>query len=75
LKEKDPDFSYSVTSLRSMLKSLGFKFKKLDRRGRITMSHRIVLLRDKYLHKIQKLRDESHILVFLDETWYKNVIL
>lgn len=69
MKLRDPDFNYSERHLYRMIKALGFKFKKLDRRGKIMISQRIVFLRDKYLAKIQKLRADRRKLIFLDETW------
>lgn len=69
MTSKDSDFSYSKTQVYRMVKALGFKFQKLDKRKKIMMSHRIVFLRDKYLLTIQKMRVEHRKLIFLDETW------
>jgi len=61
---------YSETTLRRYLKKLGFKFRVINKRASVMESRRIVNWRIEYLEKIQKFREDSRHIYYLDETWY-----
>lgn len=64
------DFPYKETTLRMLLKKLGFRFRILNKRRVIMESCRIVAWRYRYLNRINCLRDTGYEIIFLDETWY-----
>ncbi|KAJ4426195.1 hypothetical protein ANN_27004 [Periplaneta americana] len=64
------EFSYKETTLRDLLKKLGFRFQILNKRRVIMESSRIVTWRYKYLKTLRSKRSAGHKIIFLDETWY-----
>jgi transposase len=66
-----PEYNYtSLETLREILISCGFKYKKLDNRMVIMESRRIVELRREYLSKIKQYRNSNRNIIYLDETWF-----
>ena len=49
---------------------LGFQFQAADNRQVIMECRRIVAWRYEYLRKIEKLRSEGYLIVYIDETWF-----
>ena len=74
VKEKtegtDHAFPYELTSLKKLLKMIGFHFCKSNNRTVLMEIPRIAARRYEYLRKIRKLRAEGFLPVFIDETWY-----
>lgn len=69
LKEKI-DFSFSKTSLRKILKELGFKWKSTQSNRKILMEKDYVKLhRTKYLRAIKQYREMGKNIIYTDETW------
>lgn len=74
LKEKldqfMPDFpQMSKTSLRKIVHSIGFRFKKLNKKPILMESVTIAATRHAYLKKIKTLRDQGYEIFYTDETW------
>lgn len=66
-----PGFPYTANlTLRKVLHSLGFRFRKLNSRQTIMESQRIIILRNEYLTNIAEARREGKFIVYLDEMWY-----
>lgn len=63
-------FPYQESTLRGIVKSLGFRFRTLNRRRVIMESARIVSWRYRYLHRLHQLRSAGYGVVYLDETWF-----
>ncbi|KAL4098424.1 hypothetical protein QTP88_023043 [Uroleucon formosanum] len=57
------------TSLRTILKSLGFKFIKRQRNSILTERKNLISWRRKYLISIRRFREEGRPIYYLDETW------
>ena len=74
VKEKtegtDYAFPYELTSLKKLLKMIGFHFCKTNNRTVLMEIPRIAARRYEYLRKIRKLRAKGFLPVFIDETWY-----
>ena len=74
VKEKtegtDHAFPYELTSLKKLLKMIGFHFCKTNNSTVLMEIPRIAARRYKYLRKIRKLRTEGFLPIFIDETWY-----
>lgn len=67
LKEADL-FKGGITSLRQVIKDIGFVYKKLNKRKIIMERTDIALARCTFLRKAKNINDWSKV-VFLDETW------
>ena len=68
LREKN-DFTGSVSSLRTIIKNLGFRWKKTrTNRGVLIEKHSIRSLRETYLMELRKYRSEGRPIVYEDET-------
>lgn len=63
-------FPYSCSHLGKYIKSIGFKHRILDARKKIMDSPRLLHMRDDYLSKINKFRQDGRNIIYLDETWY-----
>ena len=64
------DFTGSKTTLRRILKEMGFKWKKCELNRNILMERTdIVSWRVSYLHKIKKYRDNSRPIVYMNGTF------
>ena len=63
-------FPYELTSLKNLLKMIGFHFCKTNNRTVLMEIPRIAARRYEYLRKVRKLRAEGFLPVFIDETWY-----
>jgi len=57
------------TFLRTILKSLKFKFTKRKRNSILTERHDLVNWRRNYLSSIRRFREEGRPIYYLDETW------
>ncbi|KAJ4437060.1 hypothetical protein ANN_17195 [Periplaneta americana] len=69
LKERI-DFKWKATTLRRILKEMGFRWKKCaSRRKFLIERENIVNWRCRYLQTIRKLREEGKPILYLDETW------
>ena len=67
---RDINFYGSLTYLRKLLKSMGFRWKKCsDNRKALMEKTEIVSLRGTYLRRIKRYREEGKDIVYLDETW------
>lgn len=66
----DINFKGGLTTLRQIIKELGFKWKKTeDSRKILIETHNIRLLRMKYLIKVREFRDEGRPIIYTDETY------
>jgi transposase len=63
-------FPYSLSYFVHILKNMGFEYKTLDRRQVIMDSPRLINLRDNYLTRMKKYREDGKHIIYLDETWY-----
>ena len=74
VKEKtegtDYVFPYELTSLKKLLKMIGFHFCKTNNRTVLMEIPHSAARRYEYLRKMRKLRAEGFLPVFMDETWY-----
>lgn len=61
-------YSGSVTSLITVLKKIGFKYKKTDKRKILMERHDLILHRISFLREINKISDWDRV-IFVDETW------
>lgn len=61
-------FSGGKTSLSKVLKSIGFRYKKADKRKILLERYDIVLKRLTFLRQVNKITDWDNV-VFVDETW------
>ena len=69
-KENIVDFPYvSRTTLWSLLRTMGFKYKK--RAGRRCVHERtgIVAKRHEFLREVKKVREQGRPIIYLDERW------
>ncbi|XP_022824365.1 uncharacterized protein LOC111354941 [Spodoptera litura] len=72
LREKI-DFPWGVTSLRKLLKQMGYKWQKCHSKRRILIERpNIIYARSIYLRKIRQFRQNDRQIFFLDETWIDN---
>ncbi|CAH2099013.1 unnamed protein product [Euphydryas editha] len=70
---KKIDFPWGVTSLRKLLKQMGYKWQKYHRNRRILIERpNITYARSIYLRKIRQFRQNDREIFFLDETWIDN---
>ncbi|XP_072384665.1 uncharacterized protein [Diabrotica undecimpunctata] len=60
----------SLTSLWKILKSMGFRYRIIDKRQVIMESHRLQKWRYEYITSIRKFPSENHPIIYLDETWF-----
>ncbi|XP_045174542.2 uncharacterized protein LOC123535853 [Mercenaria mercenaria] len=66
----DIGFHGSITSLRKILKNLGYRWKKCGSNRKVLMEKPDVSrLRCEYVRKVKQYRDSGYDLVYLDETW------
>lgn len=67
----DIDFKYGRTSLRSILKTLGFKYKKCQSKRKVLIERSdIAAWRAKYILRLRKNRQEQNRpVIYLDETY------
>lgn len=68
--KNDTEFPYSPRHLSRLVKNLGFKFRRLNKRNVIVESPRIIVWRYKFLKTISRMRSEGRKIYYLDETWY-----
>lgn len=67
---EDIDFKGSLTTLRRIVKRLGFRWKKTeDNRQLLIEKHEIRLLRLKFISQIKEYRREGRPIVYTDETY------
>lgn len=72
VKEKI-DFPWGVDSLRKILKTMGFRWKKSQNKRKVLMERPDILnWRWRYLKSIRKAREEQKSIVYIDETWIDN---
>lgn len=70
LEDIIPDLpSMSQTKLRQIVNSIGFRFKKLNRKPVLMESVRIAASRHAYLRRIRRLRENGYEIFYTDETW------
>lgn len=70
LNDNNTGVNCSISTLRNALKSMGFTYKKVDKRRVLMESYRLRQWRHKYLLTIKKFREEQRPITYLDETWY-----
>lgn len=70
LEEHGFDVNCKTETFRKFLHSIGFKYKKLNKRCSILQSPRLINLRKEYVMQIRQFRSEGRPIVYLDETWY-----
>jgi len=68
--EAEGGFPYQKTTLEKLIKEMGFKYKKIDKRIGKLNSPTLKVACGKYWDKITKFREENRNIVYLDETWY-----
>lgn len=67
------DFPYCRESLRRLLKSNGFYWRKCQNKRKVLLERPNILhWRYKYIRAIRKYRQEGRNIVYLDETWVDN---
>lgn len=67
------EFPWEVTSLRKLLKDMGYKWLKCHNKRRILVERpAVVYARSNYLRKIRQYRQDDQNIFFLDETWIDN---
>jgi hypothetical protein len=75
LKERT-NFDWKVTTLRRILKEMGFKWKRCGSRRKIlTERENIVNWRCTYLQQIRKFREIGKPILYLDETWVDAILM
>uniref|UniRef100_A0A6P7GKK8 Uncharacterized protein LOC114343810 n=1 Tax=Diabrotica virgifera virgifera TaxID=50390 RepID=A0A6P7GKK8_DIAVI len=70
LNVDETQISCSLTSLWTILKSMGFRYRIIDKRQVIMESHRLQKWRYEYITSIRKFRSENRPIIYLDETWF-----
>jgi len=68
--KEDNGFPYRRTQLSRLLKKLGFKFKKIDKKVSKFDFPENKHWRFKYLNNLAKYRQENRLIIYLDETWF-----
>jgi hypothetical protein len=67
------DYIGSLTTFRSIVKTMGYQYKKVNNRKILIESPRLKSLKIKFLRKYLQYKEENALFVFLDETWiYQN---
>lgn len=67
---EDLNFKGSVSSLRTIIKELGFKWKKIENNRKILIERNgIRVKRIDYLKKIKEIRKENKPVVYMDESY------
>jgi transposase len=67
------DYIESLTTFRSIVKTMGYQYKKVNNRKILIESPRLKSLKIKFLRKYLQYKEENALFVFLDETWiYQN---
>lgn len=67
------EFPWGVTSLRKLLKDMGYRWLKCHNKRRILVERpAVAYARSIYLRKIRQYRQEDRNIFFLDETWVDN---
>ena len=70
LEDSIPDFPAMTTrTLRNIVNSIGFRFKKLNKKPVLMESVSIAASRNEFLRKIRSLRSEGYTFFYTDETW------
>lgn len=62
-------FQGKKTSLRQLLKDMGFGYRRINNKRHYYEQPRIVEQRHSYLHRMRRNRSEQQPVVYLDETW------
>lgn len=63
-------FPYSKQTLWRLLRTLGFRYCKMENRSAIMESDRIIKMRYQFLTKLQRFRENGFSVLYLDETMY-----
>ncbi|CAH2097973.1 unnamed protein product [Euphydryas editha] len=67
------DFPWGVTSIRKLLKAMGYKWQKCHNKRKILVEKpAVVFARTNYLRKIRQFRENDRNIFFLGETWIDN---
>lgn len=68
--KSDIDFKFSRTTLRRVLKSMGYKYKKCQSKRKVLMERSdIAAWRAKFVLRMRKNRNEKRPVIYLDETY------
>jgi transposase len=70
LIDDQTNISCSISSLRKILLTMGFKYHTIDKRQVVMESQRLREWRHKYLTGIRQYRAENRPIIYLDETWF-----
>ncbi|CAG0896840.1 unnamed protein product, partial [Cyprideis torosa] len=71
VKEQFPEFPYKrMKTFVLLLKRMGYSKKTINRQAKIVNTKRLVSLRQDFLEKVARFREEGFQLNYLDETWY-----
>lgn len=67
------DWKWSATSLRNVLKSMGFKWKKVQNKRQLLIERPdIVFWRSRFVVQLKNAREAGTEIFYLDETWVDN---
>lgn len=70
LMQDETNIHCSRSTLHTIISSMGFTYRKIDKRQVVMESQRLRTLRHDYLQKIKKYRSEDRPIIYLDETWF-----
>lgn len=70
LTADETNISCSRTTLWRILKTMGFKYRTINKRQVLMESQRLQVWRRNYLNSIQQYRAENRPIIYLDETWF-----
>ena len=62
-------FQGEKTSLKHLLREMGFKFKTHDNRKYVMEQPRVIAQSHNFLRKVRMYRREGRPIIYLDETW------
>lgn len=69
LREKEFPFPYSNVLLSQLLHTIGFKYRKINKRTKCMNAPRLLIWRIEYINKIRTFRSQRKSIYYFDETW------
>lgn len=70
LEQDETNINISRATLHRVVSTMGFKYRKIDKKQVVMESQRLRTWRFNYLQQIKKYRSENRSIFYLDETWF-----
>ena len=70
LDQDETNINISRSTLHRVISTMGFKYRKINKKQVLMESHRLRIWRSNYLSEIRKYRSENRPIIYIDETWF-----